>query len=118
MVRHAQNRWDNRPAAVKVLPKHDAWGRKEVTLIEREVDIMGEVDHVHFSVLKSSLARSLARARSLSLAVSLSLSRSRSLSRARSLSISLFLSLSLSLFSLSLSLALSLPLPLSLSPSR
>ena len=45
VVKYAQNRWDNRPAAVKILPKRDAWGRREVALIEREIDVMREIDH-------------------------------------------------------------------------
>ena len=40
VVKYAYNRWDGRPAAVKILPKRNARGQKDVTLIEREIAVM------------------------------------------------------------------------------
>ena len=45
VVKCAQNRWDGRDAAVKILAKRDAWGNKESALISREIDIMRDLDH-------------------------------------------------------------------------
>ena len=45
VVKCAQNRWDGRDAAVKILAKRDAWGTKESALISREIDIMRDLDH-------------------------------------------------------------------------
>jgi len=41
----AENRWNGKPAAVKILPKRDSWGKQETALIEREIDIMQDIDH-------------------------------------------------------------------------
>ena len=45
VVKVAENRWNGKPAAVKILPKRDSWGKQETTLIEREIDIMQDIDH-------------------------------------------------------------------------
>jgi serine/threonine protein kinase len=45
VVKCAHNRWNGRPAAVKIVPKRDAWGVKRVAILEREIDVMRDIDH-------------------------------------------------------------------------
>jgi len=45
VVKFAERRRDGRPAAVKILPKRNSAGDRELTLIEREIDVMREIDH-------------------------------------------------------------------------
>ena len=45
VVKYAQNRWDGRPAAVKILPKRDAWGCDKTKIIEEEISLMRDIEH-------------------------------------------------------------------------